>query len=520
MTVHTTVPLGELVVAMFDEAARHGTDPRDIPRLATVAVLRFLRHPNGASADKNRILVEALEDASALAWGVDRDAGLHGRIENNPSTEQKMRLSRLGRDLILDALGIRVMVQDNEQCFRLIARIHRRFPAIESEYDDYITSPKINGHRSLLTTIHGLDQVPMEVQARTSTMHEHAERGASSLRLYRNVATGAVEDQVLAGVFHRTKAVRVPLQSRASAASLMPSEGVTTLRDIALGSAPAKDTAETEGKPSVSRQAKPGENDSDRLRRITTPEAMSVDLVSAFAGDRAMTAAEAAFIDSQRKIRGSVFYSDLLYAITHRHFAPEVAVVLWENVLTHKHLVSEQLDRNVGIAVASLDYLSNVTSNLRSFTLISESYVSKIAELSMRDGMTRLFNHSSCFELLELEYRNYHRNGVGLALMLLDIDDFKSVNDRIGHPGGDRVLVDLANALTERTRESDICCRIGGDEFAVILRQTSDPAEVWDLAPAAAVAAETPSFPVAEGVDLLARDDAIPTLRAIGSCVA
>jgi diguanylate cyclase (GGDEF)-like protein len=224
------------------------------------------------------------------------------------------------------------------------------------------------------------------------------------------------------------------------------------------------------------------EEDGDRLRGTVTPDALPIDLVSAFAGDRTMTDIERARIRDLRDRRGNVFFSDLLYTISHNYCAPEIAENIWNKVLVHKIVMSERLGRNVRITVATLDYLSNVTGEMRSFTLMSEAYVAQIVNLSMRDGMTGLFNHSTCYELLELELRNNRRHGVGVALILLDIDDFKLVNDRWGHQEGDRVLSALAETLKEETRESDICCRVGGEEFAVILRFTNDPREAFDIA--------------------------------------
>ena len=224
------------------------------------------------------------------------------------------------------------------------------------------------------------------------------------------------------------------------------------------------------------------ESDADRLRRTTTPEVMSVELVSAFAGDRDLTETDRNLIRLQKMVRGDEFYSDLLYAISHHYFAPEIAATLWQEILSHKHLISVQLGRNVRVTVATLDYLSNITSELPNPTLITETYVSEIASLAMRDGMTGLFNHSTCYELLELELRNHRRYGVGVSLLLLDIDDFKSVNDRQGHQEGDRILVELARTLTEQARDTDICCRLGGDEFVVILRLTNDPKEAFNMA--------------------------------------
>ncbi|MFH1529993.1 MAG: GGDEF domain-containing protein [Pseudomonadota bacterium] len=217
-------------------------------------------------------------------------------------------------------------------------------------------------------------------------------------------------------------------------------------------------------------------------RRITIHNAIPVDLVGAFAGDRAMSPIECAHVDGRKKVRGEAFYSDLLYAISHHYFVPERAEELWNSVLVHKREMSSQLGRNVSIAVAMLDHLSNITGEMQSVTLISEARVAEMVNLSMRDGMTGLFNHTSFYELLELEIRHRRRSGFGLALILVDVDDFKSVNDQGGHPEGDRVLVALSEMLVEETRESDICCRFGGEEFAVILPFTSNPRDVLEIA--------------------------------------
>jgi diguanylate cyclase (GGDEF)-like protein len=205
-------------------------------------------------------------------------------------------------------------------------------------------------------------------------------------------------------------------------------------------------------------------------------------MASAFAGDRKATDDEGALIESFIQERGKAFFSDLFYAISHHYVAPDVAELLWGKVLEHKILMSKALGRNVRITVATLDYLSNVTAELSSPTLISEAYATEIVNLSMRDGMTGLYNHSSCYELLELEFRSHRRYGGDVALILLDIDDFKSVNDRYGHQEGDRVLIDLARAMTAQVRDSDVCCRFGGEEFVVILPFTSKSSEAYEIA--------------------------------------
>ena len=150
--------------------------------------------------------------------------------------------------------------------------------------------------------------------------------------------------------------------------------------------------------------------------------------------------------------------------------------------VSHKCLVSEKLGRNVRITVATLDYLANIKSEISTPTLISEAYVSELTNLATRDGMTGLFNHTTCYELLELELRSHRRYGLGASVLLLDIDDFKSINEREGHQGGDRVLVEVAKALEQEARDSDVCCRLGGDEFVALLRQTGDPKLACDIA--------------------------------------
>lgn len=233
------------------------------------------------------------------------------------------------------------------------------------------------------------------------------------------------------------------------------------------------------------------ESSADRLRRTTTPDAVSADLVSAFAGDREMTEIERRKIQDLARERGDVFFSDLLYAISHHYFPPGIAESLWKEIIGHKLTLSTRLGRNVRIVVAALDYLSNITNEMAAPVLMSESHVSELANLSMRDGMTGLFNHSSCYELLELELRSHRRYGVGVALLVLDVDDFKAVNDLYGHQEGDRVLIEVAKALVAEARDSDICCRLGGDEFGVILRLTNDPVEACDIAERIRVRAAT-----------------------------
>jgi diguanylate cyclase (GGDEF)-like protein len=90
-------------------------------------------------------------------------------------------------------------------------------------------------------------------------------------------------------------------------------------------------------------------------------------------------------------------------------------------------------------------------------------------QLADVDALTGVHNRRYFHETLERECARAHRYERGLALIILDIDDFKATNDRLGHLAGDDVLAAVAGRLRDAVRESDIACRVGGDEFAVIL---------------------------------------------------
>jgi diguanylate cyclase (GGDEF)-like protein len=96
----------------------------------------------------------------------------------------------------------------------------------------------------------------------------------------------------------------------------------------------------------------------------------------------------------------------------------------------------------------------------------------------LRDSLTGLFNHSVTEELLAREVARARRSQRQLAMVLIDIDNFKQVNERYGHAAGDRVLKSLARMLQQRLRGSDLIGRYGGEEFVVLMPDTDGPAAV------------------------------------------
>lgn len=95
--------------------------------------------------------------------------------------------------------------------------------------------------------------------------------------------------------------------------------------------------------------------------------------------------------------------------------------------------------------------------------------LSILEQQALTDPLTGLYNHRHFQERLRSELERANRSKDSTALLLLDIDEFKKVNDIYGHSMGDKILVALADVLKETVRASDVPCRIGGEEFAVIL---------------------------------------------------
>jgi diguanylate cyclase (GGDEF)-like protein len=93
-------------------------------------------------------------------------------------------------------------------------------------------------------------------------------------------------------------------------------------------------------------------------------------------------------------------------------------------------------------------------------------------ELADLDALTGLHNRRYFHETLAREVARAHRYDRGLALVVLDVDDFKATNDEIGHLAGDSVLAEAAARIRDVVRSADIACRVGGDEFAVILPES------------------------------------------------
>jgi diguanylate cyclase (GGDEF)-like protein len=175
--------------------------------------------------------------------------------------------------------------------------------------------------------------------------------------------------------------------------------------------------------------------------------------------------------ESQRQ-GGQPVHSAILDILTHLSFTEAEAERHWRHVRRHREALRKKLRRDVGLRVALLDYFVNVNHELKNPKVIEIAIYESTARSAVTDGLTGLFNHEYFLSALRRETQRSKRHGLKLSLAMLDLDDFKRLNDTRGHLEGDHVIMKSAALVAQSLREIDIAARYGGEEFAVILPDT------------------------------------------------
>ncbi|MGE0453122.1 MAG: diguanylate cyclase [Vicinamibacteria bacterium] len=169
---------------------------------------------------------------------------------------------------------------------------------------------------------------------------------------------------------------------------------------------------------------------------------------------------------------GHPVYSSLLYILAHLSFSEAEARRHWRSITAHRASLRMVLGRDLGLRVAILDYFVNVNHALKNPKVIELSIYERTERSAVTDGLTGLYNHAYFLGALRRELQRARRHETRLALVMLDLDNFKKVNDSRGHLEGDKVLIKTAALVRESLREMDVAARYGGEEFAVILPDT------------------------------------------------
>ncbi|HYN02664.1 MAG TPA: GGDEF domain-containing protein [Vicinamibacteria bacterium] len=142
----------------------------------------------------------------------------------------------------------------------------------------------------------------------------------------------------------------------------------------------------------------------------------------------------------------------------------------------------------------------------------------ELRDLAYHDELTGLPNRSLLYDRLGLAIMQSHRQSSHLALLFLDLDDFKAVNDSFGHGSGDRLLVELATRVRSSVRAGDTVARFGGDEFVVLLDSVTGPENASRVAAKVLDAVRAPfqldghevSIAASVGVSVYPRDGTSP----------
>ena len=126
-------------------------------------------------------------------------------------------------------------------------------------------------------------------------------------------------------------------------------------------------------------------------------------------------------------------------------------------------------------AIADGDKIQVGRTTILKFTYhdsLEESFQKQMYESALRDGLTKVYNKRYFTERIASEMRFAVRHRAMLALLLLDLDHFKQINDQLGHLGGDEVLRQVARITASQTREADLVARYGGEEFILAMPNT------------------------------------------------
>lgn len=162
-------------------------------------------------------------------------------------------------------------------------------------------------------------------------------------------------------------------------------------------------------------------------------------------------------------------------------------------VLTLLHKNGQKIPVHIALSHIAEDGLEGTIAFVRD-TSESEKTQRELQYQATHDALTGLSNRWLFTAYLKQALAQAERMGKRTAVLMLDLDGFKSVNDSYGHAMGDKLLVDVAKSLTSQVRASDVVARIGGDEFVVLLRDLEKIADAFLVADKIVAALSVPKL--------------------------
>ena len=136
--------------------------------------------------DKKDIFEELSFELSEILNSSNIDAEIYGREKTPFSIWRKVQKKRVSLEQMTDIIGFRIILKSVDDCYKTLGIFHKKWNCIPGKFKDYISSPKINGYKSIHTSVIGSNKKPIEIQIRTIEMHEFAERGVASHWKYKS----------------------------------------------------------------------------------------------------------------------------------------------------------------------------------------------------------------------------------------------------------------------------------------------------------------------------------------------
>lgn len=159
--------------------------------------------------------------------------------------------------------------------------------------------------------------------------------------------------------------------------------------------------------------------------------------------------------------------SRIMYSINFILFSVLIYINVSESLVFNQLLFKSFIITVIAIVISNSNYAVRKKLNDSQNDLIILN--KKLKDQALRDSLTKLYNNGYLFDFLEKAIGNKVHCGSNFSFLMIDIDNFKLINDKYGHLFGDQVIKNVASKLEALTRDTDVVCRYGGEEFVVIL---------------------------------------------------
>ncbi len=178
------------------------------------------------------------------------------------------------------------------------------------------------------------------------------------------------------------------------------------------------------------------------------------------------------------KEEGKDVYTLIFQILTTLDLSPATAEKYWHEIISHSKTLSGAMGRAVNLRTVICDYFCSINKSLHNPKIIEIPTFEKTTRSLTLDNLTGLLNRNTFDEALKREASRAKRHDSNLTLLFLDLDNFKHINDTLGHLAGDEVLRKVAQLIMAEKRSEDIAARYGGEEITILLPETNK-ADGW-----------------------------------------